>query len=175
MTRPLKPLPEVIQQRRYETGKQFISRIHRFASKARGEAAIEQKFDVDILRDTRGKVVVHAQGSDPDYGAKKREKQRARIKKLKEKKRKTAETPKEFSEFKDEAAFGEVVHAPPQFSMAQKPHKKELLLSKFLAPSGGRDLTVKRKMLQPGDRRRLEEERQRVVSAYRRMKSKVPE
>ncbi|XP_064477933.1 coiled-coil domain-containing protein 137-like [Ornithodoros turicata] len=173
MTRPLKPLPDVVQQQRYETDRQFIQRINSFATKAFGEAAIEQKFDVDIRHDSTGKVVVNAQGSDPDYGSRKREKRRAREKRLREKKRKIP-TPSEFAHLKDGVAFGEVVHEPPQFSGAHKEQKtqKELLLKKLLETPASRDLTVKRKMLQPGDRRLLEAERQRVISAYRQTKKK---
>ncbi|KAL1445361.1 hypothetical protein MTO96_029235, partial [Rhipicephalus appendiculatus] len=168
MTRPLKPLPE-----RHSL-----------------EAKIENKFNVRIDHDEQGHTVVNPKGGDDldkNYGARKREKRKLREQKLKEKKRQKLSTRQQQSDFghlKDQVAFGEVVHHPPDITAhvrkadstkLSKPGKKELLLTKMLTGDSDDkpDLTVRRKELPAGDRKRLEAERQRAVFLYRKMKAEA--
>lgn len=77
MTRPLKPLPDVVQQQRHESDEQFLRRLDRIAGRAFGEASVEQKYDVHVTTDSQGKTVVDSKsGADrtnDNYGARKRE------------------------------------------------------------------------------------------------------
>ncbi|KAG0431019.1 hypothetical protein HPB47_022177 [Ixodes persulcatus] len=198
MTRPLKKLPETIQQQRHESDEQFLRRLDRLAGRAFSEASVEQKYDVRVTQDDEGRTVVDPKGGGGEqvasnYGARKRAKRKLREQKLKEKKRQKAAVPAgDFSHLKDEVAFGEVAHRPPEISAtirkadAEKLHKhgaKELLLKDLLPKkkesdvmghaSKKADLTVKRKELSAGDRRKLEAERQRAVFLYRKMKAQA--
>lgn len=190
MTRPLKPLPERLEQQPDETDDQFLKRLDHLAGRAFTEAAIENKFNVRVDRDEQGRIVVDPKGGDAldeSYGARKRQKRKLREQKLKEKKRQKASARQQQSDFghlQDQVAFGEVVHHPPAITAQvrkadstklSKPGRKELLLTKLLRETGdGRaDLTVKRRELPTGDRQRLEAERQRAVFLYRKMKAEA--
>ncbi|XP_077527416.1 uncharacterized protein LOC144138813 [Haemaphysalis longicornis] len=190
MTRPLKPLPERLEQQPNESDEQFLKRLDHLAGRAFTEASVEDKFNVRVDRDAEGRTVVDPKGGDAideNYGARKRQKRKLREQKLKEKKRQrlsAREQRDDFSHLKDEVAFGEVVHHPPEITAhvrkadsdkLTKPGRKELLLTKLL--TGGAqstsDLTAKRKSLPAGDRQRLEAERQRAVFLYRKMKAEA--
>lgn len=190
MTRPLKPLPERLEQQPNESDDQFLKRLDHLAGRAFTEAKIENKFNVRIDHDEQGQTVVNPKGGealDKNYGARKREKRKLREQKLKEKKRQklsSRQQQSDFSHLKDQVAFGEVVHHPPDITAhvrkadstkLSKPGKKELLLTKMLTGDSGDkpDLTVKRKELPEGDRKRLEAERQRAVFLYRKMKAEA--
>ncbi|CAN8003274.1 unnamed protein product [Ixodes hexagonus] len=197
MTRPLKKLPDTIQQQRHESDEQFLRRLDHLAGRAFSEASVEQKYDVRVTQDDEGRTVVDPKGGGEqvasNYGARKKEKRKLRKQKLKEKKKQKAAVPAgDFSHLKDEVAFGEVVHRPPEISAsvrkadAEKLHKhgaKELLLKDLLPKkkdsdvmghaSKKADLTVKRKELSAGDRRKLEAERERAVFLYRKMKTQA--
>lgn len=194
MTRPLKPLPERLEQQPNESDDQFLKRLDHLAGRAFSEASIENKFNVRVDRDAEGRTVVDPKGGDAideNYGARKRQKRKLREQKLKEKKRQkltAREQRDDFGHLKDEVAFGEVVHHPPEITAhvrkadsnkLTKPGRKELLLTKLLtggqSTGGGAaaDLTAKRKALPAGDRQRLEAERQRAVFLYRKMKAEA--
>ncbi|XP_037571766.1 coiled-coil domain-containing protein 137 isoform X2 [Dermacentor silvarum] len=190
MTRPLKPLPERLEQQPNESDDQFLKRLDHLAGTAFTEAKIENRFNVRIDRDEQGNTVVNPKGGDvldESYGARKRAKRKLREQKLKEKKRQKLSTRQQQSDFghlKDQVAFGEVVHHPPDITAhvrkadstkLSKPGKKELLLTKMLTGDTGDkpDLTVKRKELSVGDRKRLEVERERAIFLYRKMKAEA--
>lgn len=193
MTRPLKPLPERLEQQPNESDEQFLKRLDHLAGRAFTEASVENKFNVRVDRDAEGRTVVDPKGGDAidaNYGARKREKRKLREQKLKEKKRQklaAREQRDDFSHLKDQVAFGEVVHHPPEITAhvrkadsdkLTKPGRKELLLTKLLSgqSTGGQstgDLSAKRKSLPAADRQRLEAERQRAVFLYRKMKAEA--
>lgn len=190
MTRPLKPLPERLEQQPNESDEQFLKRLDHLAGRAFTEASVEDKFNVRVDRDAEGRTVVDPKGGDAideNYGARKRQKRKLREQKLKEKKRQrlsAREQQDDFGHLKDEVAFGEVVHHPPEITAhvrkadsdkLTKPGRKELLLTKLLTGDGQStsDLTAKRKSLPAGDRQRLEAERQRAVFLYRKMKAEA--
>lgn len=142
-TRGVKYVPTVTQQGPYESDSQFLHRLSKMASKARSEAKVEAKFNVDfcpkpervrpkILSTKTGKEVKYtSQGKihvDPIEVRKSRktEKRRERAQKLKERKKKKKS--KEQSDdgvnldtWVDHYEFNEVVQAPPAFSKGRRP------------------------------------------------------
>ena len=50
MTRSEKPLPQVIEQGLYESESHFLSRLSKLSAKAKAEATIEDRFDVDFCQ-----------------------------------------------------------------------------------------------------------------------------
>ena len=110
-TRGVKFVPPVIQQGPYESEFQFMSRLNRMASRAKAEAQVENKFDVDFCPPAeapkRPKILSTKTGKEVKYTSKgkihvddeetrrsrKAEKRRARAAKKKAKKRKSSSSP----------------------------------------------------------------------------------
>ncbi|XP_071107269.1 coiled-coil domain-containing protein 137-like isoform X2 [Haliotis cracherodii] len=154
--------------------------------------------DEDII----DKFMFHRSGDINPTTTKRAEKVKMRSKEHKQKhkekkKEKDREKERDFSQFKDEVQFGEVVHAPPTLSVlprkahteqgVPRPGKKSLLLKDIITsnsshsqqtPSGGkggrRELgqTVKRKTLSMAQQHIMDFEREKAVQLYRELKNK---
>ncbi|XP_054152901.1 uncharacterized protein LOC128951677 [Oppia nitens] len=111
MTRNDKPLPSVIEQGLYESQSHFLSRLSRLSAKARAEANIEERFDVDFCEkldtsDDKTNAMTDTKGKAKNI--KKNER-----KKLK-RKRHNKET--SFDHLEDNVLFGERVDEPPNLN-----------------------------------------------------------
>lgn len=115
-TRALKVLPEKVEQGPYESEEQFLNRLQRMATKAKAEACIEDKYDVDfapkILSTVDGKAKNENRGKEKDPVSKKLAKRKARDEKRKNRKRKKP-SHDEYKPQVDKISFGEVAMAPP--------------------------------------------------------------
>lgn len=146
--RGLKWLPEKVEQGPYESSSQFLNRLQRMSSKAKAEALVEDKFQVDfcpkmtpqILSTKDGQITQDKRDEEMNdvlgvRGVKKREKRRVREMKRRVKKRKTTKPETDFKSYKDDVRFGEVVLAPPKITVKNKSallkrHNRHLLKNK---------------------------------------------
>ncbi|KAG7160938.1 Coiled-coil domain-containing protein 137-like [Homarus americanus] len=124
MTRPLKMVP-MLKQHPHESEKKFVKRVDRATKVILKEAAFEDKFQVDVMRDEQGSVtsVKRRENSDPLLSEKKqleaneraqRKKQARKERDIRRKhKNKKEEDDDEFSYYQDKVEFGEVVYEPP--------------------------------------------------------------
>ncbi|XP_049854952.1 coiled-coil domain-containing protein 137 isoform X1 [Schistocerca gregaria] len=159
MTRPDKPVPHLIQ-RPGESEFHFLRRIEQACQEVIKESQFEDKFGVNVIRDTdTGEVVnVVKKPKDPvlEFDATKKKKKnndsanatdslsktaRRRQKKLERKQLNNSDKERDFDMFKDNVKFGEVVSEPPQLKapkgiksnpLESKPGRKDLLLKTFL-------------------------------------------
>lgn len=159
MTRPDKPVPHLIQKPG-ESEFHFLRRIDQACHEVIKESQFEDKFGVNVIRDTQtGQVVdVVKKPKDPvlEFDAAKKKKKnldstntteslsktaKRRLKKLERKRMNNSDMERDFDMFKDDVKFGEVVSEPPQLkppkrvksnSVEPKPGKKDLLLKSFL-------------------------------------------
>lgn len=170
MTRSLKSLPEIIEQGSYETDEHFLRRIDRLAAKAKAEAAIEEKFDVDFCLKLEGNATSELKDSSiiqvkskkhfkkakgnarelEDLEEKKRKKKEQSNKRRKRKTRLKNDDDDEFKKLNDNVQFGEVVHAPPELTQFRK------------------KLNLKRKPSNSNQSR--EHDRKNAVELYRQLK-----
>ncbi|XP_003747206.1 uncharacterized protein LOC100908240 [Galendromus occidentalis] len=179
----------IVAQNEYETDTQFLRRVSQMANRAREQADISQKFDVRFKED--GTAVPDA---PRDFVAPSRSKRR--LQKLTERKKakrlaKGKIAPEKIiREFptKSEVAFGETVHAPPEITAkvrgAAERDPKRTAANLLCNPGksseerkkiiGDRPAAekIRWKNLEQSKRQELEEERKRVVEAYRKLKSK---
>ncbi|XP_046576168.1 coiled-coil domain-containing protein 137-like isoform X2 [Haliotis rubra] len=154
--------------------------------------------DEDIV----DKFMFHRSGDINPSITKRAEKMKMRSKEHKQKhkekkKEKDREKERDFSQFKDDVQFGDIVHAPPSLSVLPckahteqgipRPGKKSLLLKEVFTsnssysqqtPPGGqggrRELgqTVKRKNLSMAQQHIMDHEREKAVQLYRELKDK---
>ncbi|KAK8388951.1 hypothetical protein O3P69_020722 [Scylla paramamosain] len=198
MTRPTKLVP-LLQQHPKETYKKFLKRVDRVTHEIIKEADFEKKFKVEVKRDERGQVVAvqHQEKIDPllsdkqkedlvEREEKKKAARRERDKRRRGKKRKNDgdDDDDEFSYYQDKFEFGEVVYEPPSLDtekLTRKMNRNEEKSRSFLfmeklkekqdESSPSNKPSKKAAKIPAGRRRILEEERQRVVEAYRSMKA----
>lgn len=132
-TRALKSLPDKVEQGNYETEDQFLNRLERLSAKAKAEANIEHKYDVDFCpkiistagegsRKVKVKKNTKEEQEAEDKKAAKRLKSRVRdIKRKAPRKKKRGEgNHREFSDLVDSVKFGEVSMQPPTLPAFRK-------------------------------------------------------
>lgn len=200
MKRPLKPVP-TFKPKNGETQREFIARVSKSVHNTVEKTKEENKLGVEIIEHPGGKVELRKQEEvvlEEDVQSRKKsvkktsKKPEKRKEKLKAKKLKKLESKlDEFDELKDIVPFGEVVMEPPSLHFKSKNSSnkdkklgsKSLLLSKLLPGrnqesvllpnvNSSTNRTVKRKLLPAADRRQLDQEQERVVSAYREIKKR---
>ncbi|KAL3877002.1 hypothetical protein ACJMK2_034765 [Sinanodonta woodiana] len=140
ISRPLKPIPD-FTRRNKETDKAFYSRVERETERVLIKSKLEDKFKVNLDDSVKGQLKVIRKKS-----RKKKEKLKERdMKKKMKKKLQKIDKMVDFSAFKDEVKFGEVVLQPPTInakprkavveSSEPKPGKKSLLLKEMFKKS----------------------------------------
>lgn len=193
MTRPVQRLP-LLKQGRREKDEKFLARVHETIQMVKHEVAFEEKFKVEVERDKEGKVKMVNRWEDTDpvlsekqqklqekRREKKRQRNKERAEKLKMKKRKKEIEPDMLYE-KDEFEFGEVVYEPPSLNtekLSKKLNEDSDKMKNFLfldMMKGKKDSSEniseqKATPLSMAKRKMLEQERERVVQAYRDMKA----
>lgn len=198
MTRPANSRPP-LKQHPQESDERFLKRVDRMTKEALKEAAFEHKFQVDVIRDEHGKVtcVNRREMTDPLLSEKEklvfieREKRKKQARKERDfrrrhKHKKKDDDDDEFSYYKDEFKFGEVVHEPPSLDTEKltkrvndgitKP-KTFLFMEKLRksgdseTPTNGNNSKLENQAPSLARKRILEEERLRVVKAYRNLKA----
>jgi len=202
MDKPLKPIPR-FKQNPGEGKKEFFYRMHTTIQTLKQQRNYENKFKVEMKTDETGTTSLVAgqpDHIDPILAEKRRKRlarkgvivksadekraaKRAREKKRKNKKNRSNEDETlDFTDFKDNPDFGEVVHQPPELNFkskrldADKPGKNDLLLKKKLNSDNGGGGGVQKnqpKKAKPSMAKQvmMEKERQRVVEAYRALKA----
>lgn len=133
----------MFEQHPGESDRQFLYRVNKVCDRVKHETAFEDKFKVEIKRDSHGEVEsVLKRAKDPIEMMMKQIKQEKKAKKKKKKgqneeprltkwqKRKLKQDQKKkdkiennfegFEKFKDEVRFGELVHAPPNLTAPKK-------------------------------------------------------
>ncbi|CAG2166348.1 unnamed protein product [Oppiella nova] len=123
MTRSAKQLPEVIEQGLYESEIHFMSRLTKLSAKAKAEANIEDRFDVDFCQklDTNEDKVEEKSDDKKKTKSNKRlkrkliENKRREKKRVKSKSKSKSKSKKEdlFEHLTDRVMFGERVAEPP--------------------------------------------------------------
>ncbi|CAG2119749.1 unnamed protein product [Medioppia subpectinata] len=125
MTRSAKQLPEVIEQGLYESQSHFISRLSKMSAKAKAEANIEDRFDVDFCQklDTNDSKADEKTDKNKTPKNNKRKKQKVKQnerqnERQNEKQQKIGGKRRKedsFAHLKDSFVFGERVAEPPVF------------------------------------------------------------
>lgn len=134
MTRSDKPLPQKLEQGLYESEYHFLQRLTKLSAKARAEATIEDRFDVDFCAKLdsneesidKDLKISHNNTSDNIPSNKQLRRKRKDIKrKIKNKnKKKNKKSDDLFKHLKDNIKFGETVSEPPlltKFKFKKKP------------------------------------------------------
>lgn len=127
MTRSLKPLPEIVSQGPYESEYQFIHRLEKLSAKARAEANIEDRFDVDFCPKMDSQDSNHSiNNNDKSDNKNKSEEVKVRKRSIKRKEKlikkkakklaKQRENDDDFKHLKDDVKFGETVLQPPELT-----------------------------------------------------------
>lgn len=190
MTRPLKPIP-LFEQKPNESDNKFLKRVEKMTKERIQQSKFEDKWNVDIMPDLEtGATKMVSRDDDSEKKRKKRKKvgedgeelpkkiNRKKAMKLK-RKEKLAEKMDDFAHLSDRVQFGDVVERPPEIRAApkkapidsshSKPGRKSLLLKKMFtdAQAGARTSSAPKSLHQKAT---LEEERQRVVAAYRHIR-----
>lgn len=185
MTRPMKPVP-VFEQRPNESDEKFLKRVDRMTKECIQEHKFEEKYNVDVVRDSAtGQVqVVKRRNDDAGDGKSGRKRwrrgdragddekeqkdrriDRNKLKRLKKQQR-LEDRKDEFAHLHDEVQFGEVVQRPPSLS---GPSRRSHTHS---SPGGAKRLLLHNKLASPGGPSLdLQLERQRAIDLYRQMKS----
>jgi len=199
MKKPLRPVP-VFKQKEGEHKRALYFRMNQTIQSLKQQRDYENEFNVELQRDEQGNTkMVDAELNEVDQTLfdqkkakmakkgivmkskeEKRVARRAREKARKNKKKgkgggEASEDIVDFGDFKDSVEFGEVVHQPPDISFNHKrlhddkPGKNNLLLKQKL--TGG--VVKKPKKDKPSMARQvvIDQERQRVVEAYRALKA----
>ncbi|KAM9296792.1 coiled-coil domain-containing protein 137 [Gastrophryne carolinensis] len=156
----------------------FLTRMNRetelvmFLSKNQAERLPEMELDL-------GRDALPDEGAKKNKSDKKREFDRRRLDKFYKKKEERKALRLEEEMFKDRVAFGEVAMEPPSLTAQPKksvatvkPGQKQLLLKKLLDGGGGAGNAPPISMAR---KRMVEEERERVVQAYRDLKKRKHE
>lgn len=141
--KPLKPTP-YFEQMAGESNKHFLNRVHRITDSFIKETQFEDKYGVDVRRDeSTGEVVdvvkrpkdeldslIKQAKKDQKNPKKKKKKANAepklsnsekrKLKVQERKENKQVKAMEDFKTFKDNVAFGEVVHAPPTLSAPRR-------------------------------------------------------
>lgn len=127
MTRQYKEIPTQLEQESYESEEHFFRRIHKLASKAKAEATIEDKYDVDFC-----KKVISTEGDNEALNAENKEKKSDNKRKRRKekvakrlKKKKGSEDEDDFAFLQDKVEFGEIVTCPPNLNFKLKKNKKQ--------------------------------------------------
>lgn len=189
MTRPLKPIP-LFEQKHNESDNKFLKRVEKMTKERIQQSKFEDKYDVDIMPDPETGETKMISREDENEKKRKRKKvgedgeeipkkmNRKKAMKLK-RKEKLAGKMDDFSHLSDRVQFGDVVLRPPEINVApkkaptddsrSKPGRKSLLLKKMFtdAQAGARGSSAPKSLHQKAT---LEEERQRVVAAYRHIR-----
>ncbi|XP_043196222.1 coiled-coil domain-containing protein 137-like isoform X1 [Amphibalanus amphitrite] len=190
MTRPLKPIP-LFEQGPGESDGRFLRRVEKLTKERIHQSRFEDKYNVDIMPDPEtGQTKMISRESDNEKKRNKKRRvgedgeeipkkiNRKKAMKLK-RKEKLAEKKDAFAHLSDRVQFGDVVQRPPELKVAPKkapvddersrPGRKSLLLKRLFtdAQAGARSSTAPKSLHQ---RAALEEERQRVVAAYRQLR-----
>lgn len=195
MTRPVQRLP-LLKQGKRENDKKFLARVYDTTQMVIHEVAFEEKFKVEVERDKEGKVKMVNRWEDTDpilsekqqkiqekRKEKKRQRNKERAEKLKMKKKKKEIEPDMLYE-KDEFEFGDVVYEPPSLN-TEKLTKKlnedsdkmrnflflDMMKGKKDSSQNSSEQKATHKPLSMAKKIMLEQERERVVQAYRDMKA----
>ncbi|XP_045609283.1 coiled-coil domain-containing protein 137 [Procambarus clarkii] len=198
MTRPLKMIP-ALKQHQNESVKKFMKRVDRATKVILKEAAFEDKYKVDVMRDEQGNVTQVKQREKNEHllsekqqlqneerEKRKKQAQKDRDARRRQKNKKNVDDDDEFSYYQDKFEFGEVVYEPPSLDTAKltkklggivKP-KTFLFMDKLKEAGNSEDPASSRLAKKPmketpsaARKRILEDERLRVVEAYRQMKA----
>jgi len=191
MNKPLRPIP-VFHQKQGESQGHFFSRMHMAINEMKNQRKYEEKYNVQVVQDEHGNTKLVDQepdilddGKNDKKKGKKKKENTEKVKKLGKKERrklklkKNNAEEKDFDDFKDVAEFGDVVHRPPSLKFKiKKPEEKMssskvnglLLKQKFEPKDGKKQKTPKVSMAKQV---MLENERKRVVEAYRAMKDRA--
>ncbi|XP_069941353.1 coiled-coil domain-containing protein 137 isoform X1 [Cherax quadricarinatus] len=199
MTKPLKMIP-LLKQHPKENVEKFMKRVDTVTKVILKEAAFEDKFQVDVIRDEHGNItsVKQRDKNDPLLSEKQqlevdeREKRKKLARKerdlrrrQKRKKNSNDDDDDEFSYYQDKIEFGEVVYEPPSLHTEKLTKKlgitkpKSFLFMDKVKKDGETEtpassMQVKKPVnekLSAARKRMLEEEKLRVVEAYRKMKT----
>ncbi|XP_028912772.1 coiled-coil domain-containing protein 137 isoform X2 [Ornithorhynchus anatinus] len=161
---PAIPVPK-FKQRKGESERQYISRMERETERV----FFLTKNQLDRQPETEDPEA----GAEKDKSQRKKEFQRRRLEKARRRKEEKAEVQLEKELFQDPVKFGEVATQPPELTAKprksigrDKPGQKQLLLKTLLAP-GSRPQPPPVSLAR---QRIVEEERARVVQAYRQLK-----
>ncbi|XP_013778150.1 coiled-coil domain-containing protein 137-like [Limulus polyphemus] len=187
MKRPLKDIPQKIQQEKYESELQFIQRLHRVTEQAIAEVRIEEKYGIN--KEEQDLAIMNSQIKD--NGKSNKKKRNFHEKKRLKKRMKKEEKIDDFAYLKDDVSFGETVSHPPSLKIRPKMGKakdkkagqRQLFLKNCISKDVNTepllsnkkkklDLTVKRQELSFSDHRRLEAERKQAIELYRLMKTR---
>ncbi|CAL4115837.1 unnamed protein product [Meganyctiphanes norvegica] len=197
MIRPLKMIPRLLQNPK-ESDEKFLFRVNAATKSMLKEAEYEDKFNVEVSRDEWGTVVSTKKREKIDplikYDEKKAKKdlERAEKKKLKRKEREMKKKMKrkgvksddenDFDHLKDNIEFGDIVHEPPKLETYKLTKKAKMhdekskmdgfLFMKTLKGESKSNSKENGHKIKPSmsRQRQLEEERRRVVDAYRDLK-----
>ncbi|XP_012255106.2 coiled-coil domain-containing protein 137 [Athalia rosae] len=213
-SKPEKVIP-VFSQNPNESGRAFLNRVNSETQAFINETVFENKYGVEVKRNAATGNIEGLTKKPKDeidelmrlkmkhQNTKKKKKKitepvikltKAQKKKQKlemKKARKLQDDVDEFKIFKEKVEFGDVVHAPPEFttrphkadaSTTERPGRRNLLLDSFFksknnatenVSSGNTvDRSGKRKDLPVGERRQLEARQKEAISAYRMLKLK---
>uniref|UniRef100_A0A6M2DGD3 Putative coiled-coil domain-containing protein n=1 Tax=Xenopsylla cheopis TaxID=163159 RepID=A0A6M2DGD3_XENCH len=175
-----------------ESNKIFLGRVNNIVHEYLNIHKFEQKYKVDIIRDQESgevlgvekkptdeidellkkskKVKKNKIKSKIDDGPKLTKSQKRREKlKAKKLKKQEEQCTRDFDDYKDEIKFGEVAKAPPVFTKMPKKNKPDLAVSSKIQFESCN--TGKRRNLSAPVQRMLEEERELVVAAYKKIRS----
>ncbi|GFX47951.1 uncharacterized protein TNCV_4793301 [Trichonephila clavipes] len=183
MERKVKSLPAVVKQEKLESKCQFFKRLQKMVLKAKTEAKIEDKYNIELKNiDEEGNaeyVNAFEEGKERKSNKRKKFAERQKEKKLSKK------YDNKFDLKKERVLFGEIASAPPVLTAKlkkapefNKAGKRQLVL-KNMFPSivkpeekNVAPLSKKWENMQPEVKKNLEIERLRAVQLYRMMKSK---
>ncbi|XP_043484769.1 coiled-coil domain-containing protein 137 [Leptopilina heterotoma] len=211
--KPEKAVP-LFNQRVGETDDTFLRRVNRETENFLHETQFENKYNVQVKRNMETGVIEGIEKRPKDEieellklkSKHKNIKKKKKVKKSEDevrltksqkrknklemrKSKKLQDQIDEFKTFKDNVAFGEVAHAPPDLKIrprnadkidSVRPVKKDLLLNSMLDTNknqsevGKKNInrSGKRKDLPVGERFRLEKQQRDAVAAYRLLKSR---
>merc|ERR1719350_1972033 len=192
MTKPLKPIP-VFKQGEGEHKRAFYYRIDKTIQSMKKRAEFEEKYKVDVQTDSRGKsVIVDREKDEVELEEEKKKivrrtkeekrvlrRQREKMRKKKNKKGSNNADNLDFSDFKDDVAFGDTVDAPPTLkfrgfekSSSSKPAEGGgLLLSQKQMENSSNEPKAKKVKLSMAQKVNMERERLNVVAQYRAKKA----
>lgn len=125
MTRSDKPLPSVIEQGLYESESHFLSRLSKLSAKAKAEATIEERFDVDFCHrlSTTEDINEDTSGLKSKNNEKKSNKSaKNKLKRIRKKAKKRSKRGSDdsFAHLSDQISFGERVDEPPVLTHSKR-------------------------------------------------------
>lgn len=142
MTRSEKPLPQKLEQGLYESEYHFLQRLTKLSAKARAEATIEDRFDVDFCAKLdsneesidKNLKISHKKTSDNIPSNKQLRRKRKEIKRKLRNKTKKRKNEDLFKHLKDDIKFGETVSEPPILTKFKFKKKSKNNLNHSLKP-----------------------------------------